>query len=172
MRAKIIIAAIGLASLTGAAVAQDPTSILRGHDVNAPVDIAADRIEVQDRNDRALFIGNVVARQGALTLSTARLRIAYSTGDGVDIDRLDASGGVTVRSGDERASGDYAIYDLNERVITLVGNVELRQGANEIYGSRLTINLVSGRAVIDGGPRGVDQSGGRVTGRFTVPQND
>ena len=28
----------------------------------------------------------------------------------------------------------------------------------------------SGRAVIDGGPAGVGQSGGRVTGRFTVPQ--
>ena len=29
----------------------------------------------------------------------------------------------------------------------------------------------SGRAVVDGGPPGVNQSGGRVTGHFTVPQN-
>jgi lipopolysaccharide export system protein LptA len=32
------------------------------------------------------------------------------------------------------------------------------------------IELASGRAVIDGGPPGVNQSGGRVTGHFTVPQ--
>ena len=35
---------------------------------------------------------------------------------------------------------------------------------------RLVIDLDSGRAVIDGGPPGVNQSGGRVTGHFTVPQ--
>jgi lipopolysaccharide export system protein LptA len=32
------------------------------------------------------------------------------------------------------------------------------------------IDLDSGRAVIDGGPPGVNQSGGRVKGHFTVPQ--
>jgi lipopolysaccharide export system protein LptA len=32
------------------------------------------------------------------------------------------------------------------------------------------IDLDSGRAVIDGGPAGVNQSGGRVSGHFTVPQ--
>jgi lipopolysaccharide export system protein LptA len=32
------------------------------------------------------------------------------------------------------------------------------------------IDLDSGRAVIDGGPAGVGESGGRVTGHFTVPQ--
>jgi len=36
--------------------------------------------------------------------------------------------------------------------------------------SRLVIDLNSGRAVIDGGPPGVAQSGGRVTGHFTVPK--
>jgi lipopolysaccharide export system protein LptA len=34
----------------------------------------------------------------------------------------------------------------------------------------LTIDLDSGRAVMDGGLRGVNQAGGRVTGRFTVPK--
>lgn len=171
MRANRLLAILvaGLVLSPAGAGAQDGPSMLRGHDINAPVDVAADRIEVQDRADRALFVGNVEVRQAGLTLNTARLRIAYVSGEGIAIKRLDASGGVTVRSGGETARGDFAVYDLDAKIITLMGNVKLTQGANQIMGTRLTIDLTSGRAVIDGGPAGVDQSGGRVTGRFTVP---
>ena len=157
----------------GAAVAQSggPVSALKGHDSNAPVDVAADRIEVQDRADRAVFVGNVRAKQGALTLDTARLTIAYSSGgEGIQIQRLDASGGVVVKSPSENARGDFAVYDLDRKLITLVGNVRLNRGESQILGSRLVIDLNSGRAVIDGGPAGVAQSGGRVRGHFTVPK--
>ena len=164
----MLIAGALVAALPAASGAQD-ASMLGGHDINAPVDVAADRIEVQDRADRAVFIGNVEVRQGGLTMNTSRLRIAYVSGGGIDIKRLDASGGVTVKSGGETARGDFAVYDLDRKIITMMGNVRLAQGPNELFGSRLTIDLDSGRAVMDGGPAGVDQSGGRVTGRFTVP---
>jgi lipopolysaccharide export system protein LptA len=52
----------------------------------------------------------------------------------------------------------------------LLGDVQLTRGGSVVNGNRLVIDLNSGRAVIDGGPPGVGQSGGRVTGRFTVPQ--
>ena len=171
MHAKMLLAVFlaGYAA-TASAQSQDRNSVLGGHDINAPVSVAADRVEVQDRADRALFVGNVVVNQGALTLSTARLRLAYSSNAGLEIDRLDASGGVTVRSGGERAQSDFAVYDLDQRIITMIGNVELAQNGNMIQGSRLTIDLESGRAVMDGGPRGVEGEGGRVTGTFTVPQ--
>jgi lipopolysaccharide export system protein LptA len=41
---------------------------------------------------------------------------------------------------------------------------------NLVRGARLLIDLNSGRAVVDGGPPGVNATGGRVTGHFTVPQ--
>jgi len=146
------------------------TSALKGHDSNAPVDVSADRIEVQDRADRAIFAGNVHVVQNELTLDTARLTVAYSNHGGVQIQRLDAAGGVVVKSPSETAKGNFGIYDLNAKLITLIGGVELTRGANRIFGQRLTIDLDSGRAVIDGGPPGVNQSGGRVTGHFTVPK--
>ena len=60
MRFFGIILAIGLAAGAGAQVRQEqPTSALKGHNSNAPVDVTADRIEVQDRADRAIFAGNV-----------------------------------------------------------------------------------------------------------------
>lgn len=170
LRPFLLAAAAGSLAAAGLAHAQEPVSALKGHDANAPVDVAADRLEVQDRADRAVFVGNVQVRQASLTLETQRLTVAYSTAGGVEIDRLDASGGITVRSPSETARGDFGIYDLNRRLITLIGDVALSREGSEIRGSRLLIDLESGRAVIDGGPAGVNQRGGRVSGRFTVPR--
>jgi lipopolysaccharide export system protein LptA len=174
----IIFAVAGLAAT--AALAQvkqeQPVSALKGHNSNAPVDVTADRIEVQDRADRAIFAGNVHATQAELTLDTERLTVAYSSAaqasGGVQIRRLDAAGGVVVHSPSETAKGDFGIYDLDKKLITVIGNVQLTHGANIVNGQRLVINLDTGRAVVDGGPPGVNSSGGRVTGHFTVPQKN
>ena len=163
-----------LATAASAQVKQEqPVSALKGHNSNAPVDVSADRIEVQDRADRAVFAGNVHAVQQDLTLDTPRLTVAYSGGTGgnnVQIHRLDAAGGVVVKSPSETAKGDMGIYDLELKLITLSGNVQLDRENNQVSGQRLVIDLDSGRAVVDGGPPGVNSSGGRVTGHFTVPQ--
>jgi lipopolysaccharide export system protein LptA len=167
--------AVAAASASSAQVTQQqPISALKGHDTNAPVDVTSQRIEVQDRADRAVFVGNVHVTQADLTLDTERLTVAYSSGqgnNGLQINRLDAAGGVVVRSPSETAKGDFGIYDLDKKLITLIGNVQLVRDQNQVNGARLMIDLDSGRAVIDGGPPGVNQTGGRVTGHFTVPQH-
>jgi len=150
------------------AAGQQAGSALKGHDSNAPVDVAADRIEVQDRADRAIFSGNVVARQGDLQLAAARVTVAYANQGGIAIKRLEASGGVTLQTPSETARSRFAIYDLDRRLVTMIGGVTLTQGANRLQGGRLVLDLDSGRAVMDGG--GAQASGGRVTGRFTVPR--
>jgi lipopolysaccharide export system protein LptA len=171
----IILATAALAAT--AAIAQvrqeQPTSALKGHNSNAPVDVTADRIEVQDRADRAMFVGNVHVTQAELTLDTPRLTVAYyggKGGGGVQMKRLGAPGGVTVKSPSETARGDFGIYDLDRKLITLLGNVQLDREQNRVNGARLTIDLDTGRAVVDGGPPGVNSSGARVTGHFSVPQ--
>jgi lipopolysaccharide export system protein LptA len=170
----LAVAALG-ASAAIAQQTQQPVSALKGHNSNAPVDVSADRIEVQDRADRAIFTGNVHAVQADLTLDTPRLTVSYSGGQGntnPQIRRLDAAGGVVVKSPSEIAKGDFGIYDLDRKLITLIGNVQLNRENNRVNGSRLVIDLNSGRAVVDGGPPGVNQSGGRVSGHFIVPQRD
>jgi lipopolysaccharide export system protein LptA len=168
-------AAAGAAVLVTPAAGQEPASALRNHDTDAPVDVAADRIEVQDRADRAIFSGNVIVRQAELTLNAARLTVAYSSAGGIEIERIDASGGVTMRSPSETARGEYAIYDLDRRLITLVGGVTLTRGESRVNGGRLVLDLDSGRAVMDGGtgpatPGTQTAPTGRVTGTFTVPR--
>ena len=60
------------------------------------------------------------------------MTVAYTgqvVGGNPQVSRLDASGGVTVRRPDQTARSQYAIYDLNRRVITMLGAVTLTQGA-------------------------------------------
>ena len=112
-------------------------------------------------------------------LDAARLTVAYSGGianGNPSVQRLDASGGGTVRSANDVARGAFATYDLNRRLITMLGGVTLNQGSNVLRGGRLVIDLNSGRSTLDGrggggGAPGVsDEGGGRVSGRFSVPQ--
>lgn len=161
--------------VTGGGPAQG--QMLRGHNSSAPVDFSADRIEVQDRADRVVVSGNVHVTQAGLTLDAARMTIAYNNAggagsDGVQIQRMDAAGDVVVTRGADRARGDVAIYDLNTRIITMLGNVQLNQGSNRLTGGRLVMDLNNGRSTVDGraAQPGATSRGGRVTGTFTVPE--
>lgn len=168
-RKSLVIAGLALALASPAA--GQAISALKGHDSKQPVDVEADRIEVQERQDRAVFSGNVHVRQGNLAIDSARLRVAYrnASGQGLEILRIDADGGVQVRSPSESARGDYGIYDLEDRIITLIGSVTLSHGESTVRGQRLVMDLDSGRSTLDGGAIG-GNGGGRVTGRFSVPQ--
>lgn len=156
------------------------------HNTNAPIDFSADHIELQDRASRAVLAGNVAVKQAEMTLNAARMTVAYTgevVGGNPQVSRLDAAGGVTVTRPDQRARSRFAVYDLNRRVITMLGGVQLMQGRNTVNGGRLTINLDTGRAVIDGsavqgggatGSSGgaTTTRGGRVTGTFSVPNRN
>lgn len=164
-------------------VASTPAFAQQRHDSDAPIDVDAQHIELQDKANRVLLSGGVRIRQAEMTLSASRVTVTY-TGEIVDgspsVSRLDASGGVTVTRPDQSATGQYAVYDVIRRSITMIGAVTLRQGPNVVNGARLTINLDTGRATIDGsgvggstaapGQPGVQSRGGRVTGRFSVPK--
>jgi lipopolysaccharide export system protein LptA len=167
---------LAIALITAPALAQG-FSALKGHDSNAPIDISSDHIEVQDRADRAIWVGNVHAVQGDMTMDAARMTVAYThastPGADPQIQRIDASGGVTVVSPSERAKGSFGIYDLNRKLITLIGGVTLARGTNVVNGARLVIDMNTGRATVDGNAVAggtTAASGGRVTGHFTVPK--
>lgn len=171
LSAGAAVLAPGLLLLAGPA----PAQVFGSHNSNAPVNFDAGRIEVQDRADRVVLSGTVRVEQAGLVLNAARMTVAYRNVGGIEIDRIDASGGVTVRKAGDTASGNVAIYDLNRRLITLLGNVTLTQGTNRLSGGRIIIDLASGRSTIDGRSTGgssvgTQDSSGRVSGTFTVPQ--
>jgi lipopolysaccharide export system protein LptA len=169
--APLLIPLAGLLSTLVLLSTSAPAQVIRNHNSNAPIDVDAGDLDIQDRADRAYFIGGVTIRQAGMTLRAARVTIAYTDGNGVDVNRVDATGSVVITKDDLRATSEAAIYDLDTGIITLLGNVNLTQGSNRLSGGRLTINLDSGRSTLSGGgPAGTTRQGGRVTGTFTVPQ--
>jgi lipopolysaccharide export system protein LptA len=133
-RSLLIAAALAVTGVGASAQSADPVSALKGHNVNAPVDVSAERIEVQDRADRAIFAGSVHVRQGDLTLDAPRVTVAYSSSGAIQIDRIDASGGVLVKSPSETARGNFGIYDTGRKLVTLIGDVQLSRGGSQING--------------------------------------
>jgi lipopolysaccharide export system protein LptA len=163
-------------------IAAVPAIAQQHHNSGAPVDVDAGHIELLDKANQAVMSGNVTLKQAEMTLKASRVTVYYTgqvLSGSPQVSRFDAAGGVTVTRPNQTARSQYAVYDLNKRVVTMLGAVTLTQGGNTVSGGRLTLNLDTGRAVIDGSsvgsagssgaPGGVTSSGGRVTGRFSVP---
>jgi lipopolysaccharide export system protein LptA len=171
---------IGLALLTSLSAAT-MVAAQNKHDSNAPIDFSAAHQELDDKAQRAILTGGVVIHQAEMTLKAARVNVSFagSVLNGTpEASRVDAVGGVTVTRPDQSAHSDYAIYDVNARTITMLGNVGLVQAGNNINGGRLTLNLDTGRATVDGSavrsgvPGSISSGNGRVTGRFSVPKRN
>jgi lipopolysaccharide export system protein LptA len=175
-----LIGGFALGAAVFGAISQSGAQAIAAHNSNAPVDFSADRIELQDNQNRVVLSGNVHVTQGGLDLRSARMSIAYTDAGSLQIQRIDATGGVEVTRGSESARGDVAVYDFNRRIITMAGGVGLNRGNDRLSGGRLVIDLNSGVSSIDGRSGGGSSalgtpgatSGGRVSGTFTVPQRN
>ncbi|WP_394730399.1 LptA/OstA family protein [Altererythrobacter sp. GH1-8] len=174
--AQLMLAGFAATALLFAGIELQAQAIA-GHDSSAPVSYSADRIELQDRQNRVVLSGDVRIEQAGLTVLSARTLVNYSDAGELSIERITAVGGVTVTRGNETARGDTAIYDFNRRIITMAGNVRINRGGDTLNGGRLVIDLASGVSSVDGRAAGSspvagsESSGGRVSGRFSVPQN-
>ena len=139
-------------------------------DSNSPIDVDAGRIDIADDANEAIFSGAVIIRQGSLTLNADRVRITYAK-DGAgnpQVQRLDALGNVRLRQDTMRATANSGIYDVNSKLVTLLGNVKMDRDTNHLEGARVVWNLATRTSSFDA--RSAANPGGRVTGRFTVPQ--
>ena len=130
-------------------------------DPNAPIDIDADVLDVDDTARTATFHGDVQAVQGEFTIRTVELVATYSGQAGVNLmqqpeqpgaqkasaqlQRVQARKKVVVTSkSDQSATGDWADFDVKANTVTLGGDVVLNQGRNVVRGPRLVIDMVTG----------------------------
>jgi lipopolysaccharide export system protein LptA len=160
---------LGMAlALGGTAQAQEGAARL---DTAEPIEILADTLEVNQEQQLAIFSGNVAATQGQILLNADRVVVHYSTGGGGDgvqaISTIDAEGNVFFTTNFETAQGDAGLYDVENGMITLTGDVVLTRGDNVLRGTRLVLNLLDGTSRVDSGAA---EDGGRVRGVF-VPNN-
>lgn len=149
------------------------------------LNLEAGHVELQDKEQKAIFTGNVRAKQGDMTITANAATVSYAgnllknTGK-LELKRVVANGHVVIKRPLEQASGNWAIYNLDSRSIILIGDVMLQRPTGVVHGGRLTINLDNNLAVMNSSSvnaPALNQSGatelpaGRVTGTFTVPKN-
>jgi lipopolysaccharide export system protein LptA len=183
LTARLAAAMFVTAALSGPAGAQSVTTAFEGFSGRSdePVRIEADNLEVREKDEAAIFTGNVVVVQGESTLRSNKLTIFYvgeatnqknqlqgetKGGDaavptGRDIRRLEAEGNVIVTSNDQRAVGASGVFDMASNTVTLTGGVTVSQGGNILKGSRLLVDLNTQRSRIESGG-----GSGRVQGLF------
>lgn len=151
---------LALALWAGQAVAQSDRSTGLRLDNDQPVQIEGDTLEVLEDLGRAVFSGNVRVSQGDTVLRTGRLVIHYAsagsgsgsiTAGGSKIEKLEASGGVNIQSGEQVATGDTGVFNMLTEVLVLSGRqVTLSEGGNVATGCKLTVAMQSGRAKLSG----------------------
>ncbi len=182
--AAFVAAALMTTPAVAAASKTSSNSLLPGANSKEPISIDANRLNYFDKEQKAIYTGNVVAIQGdtKLTCSMMTIYLAKSTpaakadaapapaadaaGGGVgtgnsQVKHMDAVGPVTVVSKTQVATGDRAAYDKEENKVWLFGNVTLSDGGNVTKGDKLTYDLTSGQAVVE-----VEKSTSRVHGQF------
>ena len=116
-----------------------------------PIQIASDRLEVQDDKGTALFTGNVEVVQGSTMLKAARMKVTYAKGGNDPSGKLkyiEASGKIAVRSGNQKVSADRGDFNMIEQTVKLSGDVVITQGKNVISGCILEVDLETSSAVL------------------------
>ena len=148
---KLIQLALGLLLLlAGPVLAADramaPTA-------DQPIEITARQLEAIQQSGQAIFSGEVVAKQGDITLYCDKL-VVFSVGGKQQVDRLEAFGRVRVVQLDRTATGDKAVYRKDQETLTLYGAAQLHQGQNQVSGEEITLFLQENRSIVksaDGG---------------------
>jgi len=159
LRPIALCAALGAALVTGPGLPADAQGISFGGiraDASLPVEITADRLNVDEATGMAVFSGNVVVVQGAMRMAAARLEVEYE--DGTDrrrIRRLHATGGVTLVNAADAAESREATYAPATGQVVMTGDVVLIQGPSVMSGQRLDVDLTTGTGRIGGRVRTV-----------------
>ncbi|MBX3577639.1 MAG: LPS ABC transporter substrate-binding protein LptA [Rhizobiaceae bacterium] len=163
-----LLGAVLLAGLTPA-LAQDGrlTGLkLSGKD---PIQIESDRLEVRDAEKVAVFSGNVTVVQGDTLMKAGQMTVYYAgeggsaTTGSADIERLEIDHKIYVKSGTQEATGDKGIFDMKSEILTLTGErVVLTEGSNILVGCRLTVDMSTGEAQVQGCANGGSAGSGRV----------
>ncbi len=151
MRRTIFVGTIIISTFLFAMQGVAQTSLLLGGfdpDSDAPVEMTADKLTISQENGSAQFEGNVIIGQGDIRIAANLVVVTYlETGE---IDKLSASGGVTVATADESAESDSVEYSLKNRTLMMSGNVLFSQGKILMSAKSLQIDLNTGAATVEG----------------------
>ena len=116
---------------------------------NLPIEITAEKMISYQKSNKIIFIGNVVAKQGKLTISSDKMTV-YNDKKGGKLKKIVAQGNVKIEKGERFASGDRAVYIEKEERIVLTGNPHAWEKDNEIVATEMIFLVNEDKFIVKG----------------------
>lgn len=126
-----------------------------------PVEITADLFTIEEARREAVFTGSVVVKHPTVTVWAPKVVATYGEGGTTDIETFVASGNVRLKTSDQDATGEQAVFTPGDQLLRLTGNVQVTNSSGTVNATELVVNLETNVSTFTGG------GGGRVTGVFT-----
>ena len=115
----------------------------------APIDITADRLDIDQQKGQAIFKGKVIARQDKMTLQADTMTILFVEKEN-DVKEIIANGSVTINLDKKRATCETAHFYTADNKVILTGKPLLREGENVIEGEKIIFFLNEERSIVEG----------------------
>lgn len=138
-------------------------------------DITARKITMRNQENKAIFEGNVVLTKGLLIVHSDVMVVFLKPHDSKDVEVapkaqrkgsdelptisnrtvsiIEATGQVRIQKADGQATSHKAIYNEDERKITLTGNPVAWQHGTCVSGKKIVMFLDDDRTIVEGGSR-------------------
>lgn len=126
-----------------------------------PVKISGDKFVVDDNHHEATFTGKVVVIRKKLNVWADKVVVEYGEGGPSDIKTFIATGRVRIKTPDQDATGDRAVYDPNTQLLHLTGHVIVVNATGTVGSPELVVNMITNTSTFTA------STGSRVTGVFT-----
>ncbi len=125
-----------------------------------PVKITSDKFQVDDTAHLATFSGKVIVTRTDFTVWAPKVVVDYGDGGPSNIESFTATGGVRIKTSNQDATGDQAVYDPDTQMLHLFGHVMVISGSGTVGSPDLVVDMKSNTSVF------TSKKGGRVTGIF------
>lgn len=128
----------------------------------SPVEITSDQTVMNDAAREVIFTGDVVVVHPNVTVWAPKVIATYGEGGTTDIKTFVATGGnVRLKTKDQDATGEHAVYTPADQLLRLTGNVRVVNASGTVNAAELVVNLATSVSTF------TNSGGGRVTGVFT-----
>ena len=111
-------------------------------DRTEPIEFTSDRLIFNQGENLAELFDEVKIIQGNTVLSADYVKAIYSKTN--KLEKVFAERNIELKSEQDIARADTAVYSLTENSISLIGNAQLIQGANNIMADKILINTETG----------------------------
>lgn len=124
--------------------------------LSRPVQVSADKLEVINKEQKAVYTGRAKAIRDTTTMTCDVITVEY--GANREVSRILARGHVEAVDGDRWARGDEADYDNATGTLVVRGKPEARQGRREVQGELVTFITGTDRVIVDRARTKVDDA--------------